>query len=319
MEPTRSTVLPMAPQSQQETRAPQSQQSSLPRHSVNIQFNPSERWAVSGKTGEGKTVFERWWLQHWYSARWPIVIIDIKRKFAKRFAAKPEDATVFTPYCIDATADLVPGCKVMLYHPTLPGWKDERLNRLLLRILSLGNIVLAFDEVNGVANEHSAPMALSLIWTQGRESNIPCMACFQKPVRIPVDLIEQAEWFAVYRVNNPVYRKKLVEMTGFQELIERPAKYYYWLAYESWERPVLMAPVPWDDKVLEAKTHGTKTVGASGSRLLDTVDQERRQEGRKVSSTPERRQARARKNGSHAATAYKNSRIHARGRGSASA
>lgn len=248
-----------------------------------IRFDPSQRWAVSGKTGTGKTIFEKWWLQHWYVAGWQIVIIDIKRKFAAEFAARPEDATLLRPFVIDETAAIVPGCPVMIYHPSLPGWSDDKLNRLFLAILAQGHIVLALDEVAGVADESHTPLGLTLIWTQGRQSNIPAIACFQKPVRIPVDLLEQAEWFVVFRINNEDYRKKLVQISGgFEELMERPPLYYYWLVNENWDEPVLMAPIPWESHQ-EKQQHGAKAVGTPGGGLLDTTDAGRRQTGRKVS------------------------------------
>src|SRR5215469_4843821 len=133
------------------------QQTSLPRRQTQIQFLPSHRWACCGKTGTGKTVFLKWWGAHWYHNGWPVVIIDIKRKFVTVFANTPEEATLLRPYCIDGTGELIPGCSAVIYHPSLPGWQDETLNRLLLAILAHGNIVLIVDEVGGVADESHCP------------------------------------------------------------------------------------------------------------------------------------------------------------------
>lgn len=285
-------------------------QTSLARRSTLIKFNPRQRWSCCGKTGTGKTVWEKWWLAHWYAGGWPILVIDIKRKFAPldELAREPELATLEHPYSIDGSAQLIPGCRVMVYHPSIPGWKDERLNNLLLQVLARGNMVVAFDEVNGVADESHQPLGMLLLLTQGRESDIPTLCCFQKPVRIPVDLLEQSEWWAVFRVNTPRYRDKLVEMTGFPELEYRPTEFHYWLANESWDAPVMMAPVPWPG----AREHGSKVVGASSRRLLDQTDAGGGQSRRQAPGTRQRRQAGAEQVQDHAATAHAHSRIHAR-------
>lgn len=282
-------------------------QTSQARRSTLIRFNPRERWSVGGKTGTGKTVFERWWLAHWYAARWPIVIIDIKRKFASRFATEPELATVTQPFSIDTTGQLVEGCPVMIYHPSLPGWSDPKLERLLLEILAHGQIVLAIDEANGVTDQSHSPLGLKLIYTQGRESDIPTLTCWQTPVRIDVNIIEQAEWHVVFRINNPDYRKKLVEITGFPELERRPQKFFYWLANESWDEPVLMAPIP----EAEVLSSGSKDMGTSGGRLLDTAHPGGRQ-GRGQIPTPRvERQTGAREVRGHADASHSRSRLHA--------
>ena len=187
----------------------------------------------------------KWWLAHWYAAGWPIVIVDIKKKFndPPKYAEKPEESTLEAPYLLQ-DGHLVAGARVSIYHPKVPGWKDPDLNRLLLEIMARGNTVLDMDELRGVANQNNWPLGYELILTQGRQSHIPTISGFQTPVRIPTDQLEQSEWWVIFRQNNPEYRQKLVDMTGFPELIERPEKYYYWLANEAWDAPVLMAPVP---------------------------------------------------------------------------
>lgn len=222
---------------------------SPPVQQSKIRLNSRHRYFVVGKTNTGKTVFARYLDRAWVAARWPLVIIDQDQKFVdeekgEHYAEKPEAATVEAPWNITSTGKLEPRAPVMIFHPDLPAWSDEKFLQLMQEVFERGFIVLHFDDLFGVADGQHTPLIIRKLWTSGRKKQIPIIALVQRPVDIAKVIMNQAENFFIFLMLDPDDRERMALFLGDPKVKHPPPLYSHWelLAGETEAR--LVGPLP---------------------------------------------------------------------------
>jgi energy-coupling factor transporter ATP-binding protein EcfA2 len=165
---------------------------------MNIDIKPSERIMIMGKTGSGKTEWERFMLRR-IALHMPVVIIDPKIFW---LGENPIWASGKSPGTVD--------------HPRLVKWfnpkywvqciqpdeYDDKFERFLKALLKQKNVYTCFDETDGLCTATQVPTGIRKVWKQGRVLKVGASAGSQTYSGIPRIFKSQAEKFVLFRVGD---------------------------------------------------------------------------------------------------------------------
>lgn len=102
-----------------------------------------------------------------------------------------------------------------------------------------GGVTVYIDEVYGVVPPGRNPSEyLTALYTRGRELGIGVWAATQRPSKIPLFVLSEAEWSFVFRLLLLKDRQRMQETIG--RIPEVPAKddHGFWLYHSSWNSPI---------------------------------------------------------------------------------
>lgn len=154
--------------------------------------NDTERHAIVGTTGSGKTVFGLWALSHRNYDQKPWVIIDFKRE--PQIGAIPH----LEEFGIDDAVPDEPGLYAV--RPTPYDIDTGGVSDLLMRIYEQENTGVFIDEGYMIR-----PMdrGLRALLTQGRSKHIPMICLAQRPAHISPFLLSESEFKSVFYLEHP--------------------------------------------------------------------------------------------------------------------
>lgn len=228
-----------------ETPAPRL--STPPLRATRFPLSSSERWAVIGKTGSGKTEFTKYLTRAYARAGWPVLIIDPKGNYVNideggRYAHEQAAASIDHPWRIDGERPA--SAQVQLYIPMLgQAGGDPLLANLLYGALRRGSTVVHIDDLVGIADEHSMPPALSACWSLGRSLHVPMFVLAARPREVPRLMFVQSENLVLFRLPDEDDRKRAAQLTGDKRLLELIPKYYFWYKHEDMDHARRFAPL----------------------------------------------------------------------------
>ena len=190
--------------------------------------NNSERTAVLGMTGSGKTQGGAFLLSRQRFETIPWIILDFKREemfddmrpFPLPNWEPPRDPGIYIAYCDPS--------------------ENEDVESLLWKIHARGNCGIFVDE--GMVLGHSK--AFRVVLTQGRSLGIPMIVCTQRPKLVSLSVFTESNFFMIYHLTHPEDEKLVAGYVGRRRYLEPLPKYhFYW--YEVTERTLIkMRPVP---------------------------------------------------------------------------
>lgn len=231
--------------------APQALYSSKPLRSTRFVLSPTERWAIMGKTGSGKTEFAKWLDRQFVTARWPLLIIDSKHGYidedvGERYASEPATSSVDHPWLIQ-DGIWQEGVPVQIFLPQFPARSDPRLSALFYHVLDRGSTVVHIDDMLGLADANNAPEALNALWGLGRKRRVPVLALASRSVDIPLLMTQQSENKVFFRLPGLPDRKRAVEWTNDPRLLEVLPDYYFFYFHDDMDHARRYAPLsPWE-------------------------------------------------------------------------
>lgn len=158
----------------------------------------NDRVAVVGATGSGKTQFAAWMLSEARFDLIPYVMVNYKR----------DELLESIPRVIDIGYNEIPSIPGVYQIAPLPSHVDE-MEDWLMRIWARENIGLLFDEAFMVPDKRRG--AFTAILTQGRSKRIPAIICSQRPVLLPKFVYTESQYYAVFRLQNQMDKKKIGE------------------------------------------------------------------------------------------------------------
>jgi hypothetical protein len=199
-------------------------------HSVNnpskILIRPDDRVFIVGATGTGKTTIVQTLL-----ARRPwVVILDPKHQFSLRSNARRTstrgDKTEFV------TSDLRKAINFdeptpIIYRPGLLECK-RGCPEFWEWIWQRENTVVYVDEVIAVSPAVNIPLAYGRCIQMGRSKNIGVWSATQRPARIPINLMSEAEHYIAFELRNPADIKRVAEFTDPVVLQDRATGHDFW-------------------------------------------------------------------------------------------
>jgi hypothetical protein len=185
----------------------------MPKDIIRLPSN-TQRLAIVGRTGSGKTVAAVWHLSQrdltkpWmvYDFKYDSLINSIKgiREVKLNFVPSKNDSGIF------------------LVHP-LPNEKDEVENQMW-KLWERGNVGIYIDEGYMVDNP-----AYEALLTQGRSRKIPMIVLSQRPVWLSRFVFSEADFYQIFNLNDVRDRKTISNFTplDFTWKLSDYHSYYY--------------------------------------------------------------------------------------------
>lgn len=215
----------------------------------------TNRIAIVGATGTGKTIAELWQLSQRDINIRPWIVFNWK-------ADKNIDGIPGAHFIELDELPIEPG--VYIYHPH-PQQTDE-VEHIMWAVWERGGIGLVIDEgyMVGVRNP-----AFRAILTQGRSKEIPVIVLSQRPVWMDKFVFSEAEFFQVFRLQNSDDNKAV------QKFIPKPKlekihpiegtipKFYSWYYDAGEDKLSLLGPVPSIDIIYH--TFASKLIKVRGT------------------------------------------------------
>lgn len=192
-----------------------------------LQIQPHERVAIVGKTGSGKTYFAKALLSQYPR----VIVIDPKGTFNSEGY---ERWTKKTPKLLaDAHKD---------FHIRIPAITadkpEEAYEEIFQTVYENGvNTLIYIDELYGVISSANGGKWLRALMTRGREFNLSVMVATQRPSRIPLFALSEAEWFFCFRLQLLADRARMSEFMGKTALKIIPDKHGFYVYHSEWDTP----------------------------------------------------------------------------------
>ncbi len=172
---------------------------------------------VAGRTGSGKTFL----VKHYLRALSPVLVLDVK----KSLTWNREDDILFT----DRLSKVLQSKnKVVVYQPHWRELNLEYYDKFFEYAYSLTSASLWVDELMGVASSMKYPPFLKACLTRGRERKLSVWSVTQRPSLIPLISMSEATHMFIFDLNMKEDRKRISEIAGEEEFMERPGKYQFW-------------------------------------------------------------------------------------------
>lgn len=195
----------------------------------------SNRLAVLGMTGSGKTVAGLWHLSLRSFNRIPWVIFDFKL-----------DGTIAKiPRLVEIDYNKKPPSKPGLYVVRPSRHSEDEIENFLWKIWEQENIGVFIDE-GYMINRYSK--ALRAILTQGRSKRIPVIMLSQRPSWISPFLLSESEYLQLFFMHNPRDIKTMREWVPFNGNLPREYNSIYFDVAQA--KVTYLSPVPNEDHIL---------------------------------------------------------------------
>lgn len=196
----------------------------------------TERHAIIGRTGSGKTVAGIWSLSLRSYDSMPWVVVDFKR-----------DALIERiPRIVEIDWRKAPPTKPGLYVIRPFPHSGEEVDAFLWKLWANERTGVFIDE-GYMIDRFSEP--LRAILTQGRSKRIPVIALSQRPSWICPFLLSESEHLQVFHLVNPRDVKTMGEWVPWREALPRDYKSIWFNVKRNRVTPLL--PVPEEARILE--------------------------------------------------------------------
>lgn len=191
---------------------------------MGIVIKPSEHTFIAGRTGSGKT-----YLARKYLANYPeVVALDTKGTMT--WPEVDEDDLTIITRLTDLSAAKT---SKIIYRPDWSEMEFDFYNEFFRWCYMRGNTLVWVDEAMSICpSPHRIPDFYKAILTRGRELNVAVWSLTQRPSGIPQVIMSESTHFFIFDLNMPQDRSKLAEVTGAEELMEKPSTEYG--AYSFW-------------------------------------------------------------------------------------
>lgn len=201
----------------------------------------SQRLAVVGRTGTGKTQAGMYWLSLQQFSEFPWVVIDTKRDsfLRKVWSLRGPKRLTF--------GDSVGKTGLHYIQPLPKELRSDACEDFLWRIHKRGRCGIFIDEAYMMDRYSDALIAL---YTQGRDLRIPMITLSQKPKYVTPFTWSEADFVQAFHLNDKADQKRITEFTR-ADLI-RPLRDYHSTWYDVGRNSVVeFSPVPARDRIIE--------------------------------------------------------------------
>lgn len=199
--------------------------------------NITQRLAVVGRTGSGKTQGAVWNLskQNFRNFRWYVIDAKMDRLINSIDGAEHISITDNVPKA--------PG--LYITHPTPTDFENKIVEARLWDIWAQEKCGIFVDEGYMIGNSP----AFRAVLTQGRSKKIPMIILSQRPVWLSQFVFSEADFYQVYKVNR---KDDVKTIKGFVPRYTSNLPAYHSIWHDVGEDiTVIMKPVPLEDDILD--------------------------------------------------------------------
>lgn len=192
-----------------------------------MSINSNDRVLVVGKTGSGKTYMSRILLADVER----LTIIDTKNSLSSWGNESNAIRALQGVIGIKSkTARIRHVPPLATDQKKLERWYNETL----IGAYNEGDQIIYIDELFAVAPPKTAPpLALTAMYTRGREHGIGVWSCTQRPVWIPLFALSESDHFFCFRLQLDEDRRRMAAFMGSEVLEIPPDPYGFWYYHAS--------------------------------------------------------------------------------------
>lgn len=200
-------------------------------------IKPNEHVFIGGRTGTGKT----WTARKYLAGFNHVAVIDTKGEFAWPEIGfhriehsngsisyrndNPEEVTL-VEHIEGLGKSKTPK---IIYRPVFSELKPEYYDIFFQWVYLRRNTTVFVDEAMSISpNPSVIPEYYKACLTRGRELNVGVWSASQRPSGISQLIISESNHIFAFDLNMPQDRKKLAEVTGAIEFLEKPGIYKFW-------------------------------------------------------------------------------------------
>jgi hypothetical protein len=231
-----------------------------------------ERALSIGKTGSGKTLFNRWLLERLPDS--PTIIYDTKHD--PKFDRLPHHHVATTLDGVYEGLENLANDYIIVRPPPLYVASPQALDGLLLRHENEWRGIDAYiDELYHFHSGGRAGPGLSGLYTRGRSRGITTIGSTQRPAWVSGFVFSETQLFYLFRLTRESDRKKVNDfIPNFSDLPALKRFGFYAHRDDSEEEtPKLMEPIPVDEKEKLGYTDHLETPEAANSETETEADQ----------------------------------------------
>lgn len=207
-----------------------------PAHAPFVLPNVTQRLAVIGSNGTGKTQAAFWFLSEAPFTEQPYIIVDYKRDELINSVDRIKEIDI---------GELPKHPGIFIVHPR-PKVDDAAVEKMLEGIWERENTGLYFDEGYMVPDKAAFPAIL----TQGRAKRIPSIILTQRPAWISRFVFSEANHYALFHLSDSDDRKTMRRFLPQNVDLTRPLpKFHFWYYTVGEQTALPMAPVPDADAI----------------------------------------------------------------------
>lgn len=179
-----------------------------------ISIRAGDRCFIVGTTGSGKTYLARKLL----SPQSDVIVVDPKHGFEWESVPKHGGGVITSDFREVVRHE---GPAPLIYRPSLSEC-SVGIPWFWVWIWSRENTIVYVDEVSAITKPTTIPYEFARCIQMGRSKNIGVWCGTQRPARVPIVILSEAEHDFVFRLRNPADAKRMAEYTD-PEILRNPA------------------------------------------------------------------------------------------------
>lgn len=130
----------------------------------------------------------------------------------------------------------------LIYAPDFDLQTTEEFDRFFRWIYDRENTIVWIDELMSFTTSHSYSRELQRILIMGNSKNVAAWCCCQRPSGIPTIILANVYYVIAFNLNFPADRKKLADITGSENFLEKPEGHNFWF-YKMGEEEAVKAVI----------------------------------------------------------------------------
>lgn len=181
-----------------------------------MNIKAGDRVFIVGTTGSGKSYLSEFLL----SARKDVVVVDPKGSF--EFKTRKG---VITSDFREVVKHIGP--EPLIYRPSL-GECAAGIPWFWIWVWHRENTLVYVDEVASITKPTTIPPEFARCIQQGRSKHIGVWCGTQRPARVPIVILSEAEHDFIFRLRNPADQKRMAEYSDPKILLDPPRGHEFW-------------------------------------------------------------------------------------------